>query len=61
MQELVSIIRSGVAPVGVAGRNVLPGPFMNTNVNLRASHIVCAVALGMGSLFGAAVATERIW
>jgi hypothetical protein len=34
---------------------------MNTNVNLRASHIVCAVALGMGSLFGAAVATERIW
>jgi hypothetical protein len=47
-----------VALVGVAGRNSLSIQFMKTNLNLLQTRIFCALALGIGSSFGLAAATE---
>ena len=48
-----------VALVGVAGCNSLSVQFMKTNLNLLQTRIFCVVALGMGSFFGLAAATEN--
>ena len=47
-----------VALGGVAGRNSLSIQFMKTNLSLLQRPIFCAVALGIGSFFGLAAATE---
>ena len=47
-----------VALVGVAGCNSLSVQFMKTNLNLLQTRIFCAVALGIGSFFDLAAATE---
>ena len=59
MKTLITIIRSVVALVGVAGRNFLSVQFMKTNFNRLPTRIFCAVALGIGSFFGLAAATEN--
>ena len=65
MKTLITIIRSVVALVGVAGRNFLSIQFMKTNLimktnfNLVQTRIFCAVALATGSFFGLAAATEH--
>src|SRR6185295_7439365 len=64
MKTLITIIRSAVALVGVAGLNFLSVQFMKTNLIMKTNlpllqtRIFCAVALGMGSSFGLAAATE---
>ena len=58
MKTLVTLNRSVVALVGVAGRNSLSVQFMKTNFNRLQMCIYCAVALGMGSLLTLAAATE---
>ena len=58
MKTPITIIRSAVALVGVAGRNFLSVQFMKTNLNLLQTRIFCAVALGIGSYFDLAAATE---
>ena len=58
MKTLITIIRSVLALAGVAGRNSLSVQFMKTNLNLLQTRIFCAVALGIGSSFGLAAATE---
>ena len=42
MKTLITIIRSVVAPVGVAGRNLLSVQLMKTNFNLLQKRIFCA-------------------
>ena len=59
MKALITSIRSVVALVGVAGRNFPSVQFMKTNLNLLQTRIFCAVALGIGSSFGLAAATEN--
>jgi hypothetical protein len=59
MKTLITIIRSVVALAGVAGRNSLSVQFMKTNLKLPQTRIFCAVALGIGSFFGLAAATEK--
>jgi hypothetical protein len=39
--------------------NFLPVQFMQTNLHLLPTRIFCAVALGIGSFFGLAAATEN--
>ena len=58
MKTLITIIRSVVALAGAAGRNSLSIQFMKTNFNLLQTRIFCALALGIGSSFGLAAATE---
>jgi len=58
MKTLITVIRSVVALVGVAGRTSLSIQFMKTNLNLLQTRIFCAVALGIGSFFGLSAATK---
>ncbi len=59
MKTLITIIRSVVALASVAGRNFLSVQFMKTNLSLLQTRIFCAAALGIGSFFGLAAATEN--